>query len=107
MADFAAQLPKWQAQQMLCQTTHSKNYAKLQNIFQQFFYLLFKFRFVEYRYKKQRRKEMIISDCCGVEIVNDIAGLELCPSCWEHCECIVDDSLESDYIPGFDDGEAA
>ena len=65
---------------------------------------------------------MIISDCCGVEIVNDIAGLELCPSCWEHCDCIVDDSMEKamednsmtmeeydslpDYIPGFDDGEA-
>lgn len=35
---------------------------------------------------------MILSDCCGVEIVNDIAGLELCPSCWEHCDCIFDDS---------------
>ena len=48
---------------------------------------------------------MRLSDCCGVEIVDDIAGWELCPSCWEHCDVVYDDSMESDYIPGFDDGE--
>lgn len=48
---------------------------------------------------------MILSDCCGVEIVNDIAGLELCPRCWEHCDCIFEDENEADYTPGLDDGE--
>jgi hypothetical protein len=48
--------------------------------------------------------ERIFSDCCGAEIVNDIAGLELCPRCWEHCECIIEED-EPDYIPGLDDGE--
>lgn len=33
----------------------------------------------------------MFSDCCGVQIVDDIAGLELCPRCWEHCEVIVED----------------
>ena len=44
---------------------------------------------------------MLVSDCCGVPVVDDIAHIELCPRCWEHCECI-----EDDYIPGYDDGEA-
>lgn len=30
----------------------------------------------------------MISDCCGVEVIMDIADLELCPRCWEHCEVI-------------------
>lgn len=34
---------------------------------------------------------MMFSDCCGVQIVDDIAGFELCPRCWEHCEVIVED----------------
>ena len=34
---------------------------------------------------------MMISDCCGVEIVLDIADLELCPCCWEHCDVIIED----------------
>ncbi len=34
---------------------------------------------------------MMFSDCCGVQIVDDIAGLELCPRCWEHCEVILED----------------
>ena len=46
---------------------------------------------------------MMISDCCGVEVVMDIADLELCPRCWEHCDVIIED--EADYIPGLDDGE--
>lgn len=35
---------------------------------------------------------MMISDCCGVEVVMDIADLELCPCCWEHCDVVFDDS---------------
>ena len=34
---------------------------------------------------------MMFSDCCGVQIVDDIAGLELCPRCWEHCDVIIED----------------
>jgi hypothetical protein len=52
------------------------------------------------------KKIYMVSSCCGVEVVDDIAGWELCPSCWEHCDVITDDSMESDYIPGHDDGEA-
>lgn len=33
----------------------------------------------------------MFSDCCGVQIVDDIAGLELCPRCWEHCDVIIED----------------
>jgi len=29
---------------------------------------------------------MMVSECCGVEIVMDIADLEMCPCCWEHCD---------------------
>lgn len=39
---------------------------------------------------------MMISDCCGVEIVMDIADLELCPCCWEHCDVLFDESDESE-----------
>jgi hypothetical protein len=35
--------------------------------------------------------EVYYSDCCGVEIVGDIAGLELCPRCWEHCDCVIEE----------------
>lgn len=31
------------------------------------------------------------SECCGVVIVDDIAGLELCPKCWEHCDVVFED----------------
>lgn len=31
------------------------------------------------------------SECCGVMIVDDIAGLELCPKCWEHCDVVFED----------------
>jgi hypothetical protein len=34
---------------------------------------------------------MMFSDCCGVEIVMDIADLELCPRCWEHCDVVFED----------------
>lgn len=34
---------------------------------------------------------MMYSECCGVVIVEDIAGLELCPRCWEHCEVVFED----------------
>lgn len=53
-----------------------------------------------------------VSDCCYVE---SDADHMICSRCGEHCEMVVDDSLhaammddfiESDYIPGFDDGEA-
>lgn len=43
-----------------------------------------------------------VSDCCGVESNKDY---EICSQCGEHCEIITDDSLERDYIPGYDDGE--
>ena len=42
--------------------------------------------------EKKESKKMMSSDCCGVDIVDDIAGLELCPRCWEHCDVIIDDS---------------
>jgi hypothetical protein len=54
----------------------------------------------------------LVSDCCYVESNPDY---QVCSCCGEHCEMIVDDSIhaammddfiESDYIPGFDDGEA-
>lgn len=38
---------------------------------------------------------MMFSDCCGVEIVEDIAGLELCPRCWEHCDVVFEDEEEN------------
>lgn len=44
-----------------------------------------------------------VSDCCGVETNPDYS---VCSRCGEHCEVLTDDSLVSDYIPGFDDGEA-
>lgn len=44
-----------------------------------------------------------VSDCCGVESDKDY---EICSRCGEHCEILTDDSLEMDYIPGYDDGEA-
>jgi hypothetical protein len=34
---------------------------------------------------------MMYSECCGVVIVDDIAGLELCPKCWEHCDVVFED----------------
>lgn len=34
------------------------------------------------------------SDCCGANIIDDIAGLELCPQCWEHCEVIIEEYEE-------------
>jgi hypothetical protein len=43
-----------------------------------------------------------VSDCCNVESDENHA---ICSACGEHCEIITDDSLEMDYIPGFDDGE--
>lgn len=44
-----------------------------------------------------------VSDCCYVESNPDYC---VCSRCGEHCEIVVDDSMESDYIPGYDDGEA-
>lgn len=44
-----------------------------------------------------------VSDCCYAESNPDY---EICSQCGEHCEIVVDDSMESDYIPGYDDGEA-
>lgn len=43
-----------------------------------------------------------VSDCCGVESDSDIC---VCSRCGEHCEIVSDDSLDRDYIPGYDDGE--
>jgi hypothetical protein len=58
------------------------------------------------RKRKKRRKKMekvfYISDCCWVESDTDH---EVCSKCGEHCEILTDDSIERDYIPGFDDGE--
>jgi hypothetical protein len=51
-----------------------------------------------------------ISDCCGVEVEPNCGHGEdmiaICPDCHEWCGVEVDDSMESDYIPGHDDGEA-
>jgi len=44
----------------------------------------------------------MISDCCGAMVRYQ----DICSRCGEHCEIVVDDSMESDYIPGYDDGEA-
>lgn len=44
-----------------------------------------------------------VSDCCNAESNVDH---EICSQCGEHCTIIVDDSMEADYIPGLDDGEA-
>ena len=44
----------------------------------------------------------MISDCCGSVVVHE----DICSRCLEHCEAITDDSVEMDYIPGYDDGEA-
>jgi hypothetical protein len=48
-----------------------------------------------------------VSDCCGVEMTGIQMDYGICPDCGEHCEIVTDDSLDSDYIPGYDDGEAA
>jgi len=60
MADFARKLPKWQAQQILCQTLCQIGTANLMPkkiiFFADFFYLLFKFGLVKYRYKRKKRK---------------------------------------------------
>ena len=50
----------------------------------------------------------VFSDCCGALVSYDVADIEICPRCLEHCDCIVvdDDCAESDIIYGFDDGEA-
>jgi hypothetical protein len=57
------------------------------------------------------KKVFLVSDCCYVESNPDHC---VCSRCGEHCEVVVDDSLhaemmndfvESDYIPGYDDGE--
>jgi len=57
---------------------------------------------------------MYVSDWCGVESNVDH---EVCSRCGEHCEILTDDTgrdwlvtsvsedYESDYIPGYDDGE--
>jgi hypothetical protein len=47
-----------------------------------------------------RMIEQYVSDCCGVVIVDDIAGHELCPCCWEHCDPIIEvypDSTDPEY----------
>jgi hypothetical protein len=52
------------------------------------------------RVKKMRMIEQYVSDCCGVVIVDDIAGHELCPCCWEHCDPIIEvypDSTDPEY----------
>lgn len=52
--------------------------------------------------KKMEKTVFYISDCCGVESNKDY---KVCSRCGEHCEIITDDSMERDYIPGYDDGE--
>ena len=54
------------------------------------------------RVRKMEKMVFYVSDCCGVESDKDY---EICSRCGEHCEILTDDSLEMDYIPGFDDGE--
>jgi hypothetical protein len=41
MAEIARNLPKWQAEQILCQTAPSKYHAKQKNIFLRFSLFLF------------------------------------------------------------------
>ncbi len=45
------------------------------------------------------------SDCCGCEMSFGQVHFGICPQCHEHCEILTDDSMERDYISGFDDGE--
>lgn len=51
---------------------------------------------------KMEKTIFYVSDCCGVESNQDY---QVCSSCGEHCEIVTDDSLDRDYIPGYDDGE--
>ena len=46
---------------------------------------------------------LYVSDCCNAESNVDH---EICSQCGEHCTIIADNSMEADYIPGLDDGEA-
>ena len=50
---------------------------------------------------------MMFSDCCGVRIVDDIAGLELCPRCLEHCDVIIEEEYNSEVIIENEDMVAA
>ena len=43
-----------------------------------------------------RMIEVLVSDCCGAHIVDDIAGIEMCLECWEHCEVIVESYAEAE-----------
>jgi hypothetical protein len=52
---------------------------------------------------KMEKNTLYVSDCCNVESNVDH---EICSQCGEHCTIIADNSLEQDYIPGLDDGEA-
>jgi hypothetical protein len=54
------------------------------------------------RVRKMEKMVFYVSDCCNVESNVDHM---ICSCCGEHCEIVVDDSMESDYIPGYDDGE--
>jgi hypothetical protein len=56
------------------------------------------------RVDKMEKMIFYVSDCCGVESNQDY---QVCSCCGEHCEIVTDDSLDRDYIPGYDDGEAA
>jgi hypothetical protein len=49
-------------------------------------------------------EDMIVSDCCGVEMDGILMDHGICPDCGEHCEAVSYDS-EPDHIPGYDDGE--
>jgi len=49
------------------------------------------------------KNTLYVSDCCNAESNVDH---EICSQCGEHCTIIADDSMEADYIPGLDDGEA-
>jgi len=52
---------------------------------------------------KMEKNTLYVSDCCNAESNVDH---EICSQCGEHCTIIADDSMEADYIPGLDDGEA-
>lgn len=43
--------------------------------------------------KERKGRKMLLSDCCGVPVIDDIAHLELCPCCWEHCDVIDDEKI--------------
>lgn len=49
-------------------------------------------------------EDMIVSDCCGVEMDGILMDHGICPDCGEHCEAVSYDS-EPDHISGYEDDD--